>query len=367
MASLNLRLRRVAATTVALALGSALALTGTGTATAATGAPAGGDLASVPLAQGLYQSAYSERNDVLWATSAVGQPPAPVTGSRLLRIDPDSLEITAAVTPPLNGTVEAVYGIDVDDEHNTLWVTNTRNNSVAVYSQRTGRHLATRTNVNHSREVVVDEKRDVVWASSFGDGALVAFDSRTLKEIKRVTVEGSGPTGLAVNERTGAVYAADFTNSRIIEFAPGLRAPRLIPTGGGPLSIALSTDGRSAYTADQTTGTVSVVDLRKGTVVRSVATGEGAKSVAVDRCSGRVAVANRLAGSVSVVDPRAGRVVGSVTTGAYPNHVEVTDGGTAFVVDKSGAGPGGEDGLTRLRLTPQAALSGPPAGTRPAC
>lgn len=151
------------------------------------------------MAQGLYQSAYSERNDALWATASVGPPPAPVTASRLLRIDPDTLEVDAAYTPPTNGTVEAVYGIDVDDEHNTLWVANTRNNSVPVYSQRTGRHLVTRPDVKHSREVVVDERRDVVWASAYGEGALVAFDSRTFREIRRVTVKGSGPTGLAVN------------------------------------------------------------------------------------------------------------------------------------------------------------------------
>ncbi|MFD6280750.1 YncE family protein [Streptomyces sp. NPDC060209] len=365
MASLNRRVRRVAATAVALAFGSALALTGT--ATAGTGTPPGSHVTSVPLAQGLYQSAYSERNDVLWATASVGQPPAPVTASQLLRIDPDTLEVEAAYTPPTNGTVEAVYGIDVDDEHNTLWVTNTRNNSVAVYSQKTGRHLATRLNVNHSREVVVDEKRDVVWASAFSDGALVAFDSRTLKEIRRVAVEGSGPTGLAVNERTGAVYAADFTNNQIIEVAPGSRAPRLIPTGEGPLSIALSTDGRTAYTADQASGTMSVVDLRRGTVTKSVATGAGAKSVAVDACSGHALVANRLAGSLSVVDPRAGRVVETVTTDAYPNHVRMTGGSTAYVVDKSGSGPTGEDGLTRIRLSPQAPLRHDSAGPRPAC
>ncbi|HWU07116.1 MAG TPA: YncE family protein [Streptomyces sp.] len=367
MPSLHRRARRVTATAVALAFSSALALAGTGTATAGTTTPAGSHVTSVPLAQGLYQSAYSERNDVLWATASVGQPPAPVTGSQLLRIDPNSLEVEAAFTPPANGTVEAVYGIDVDDEHNTLWVTNTRNNSVAVYSQRTGRHLATRANVNHSREIVVDEKRNVVWSSSFSDGALVAFDSRTFKEIKRVTIEGSGPTGLVVNERTGAVYAADFTNNQIIEVTPRSRAPRLIPTGSGPLSIALSSDGRIAYTADQASGTLSVVDLRKGAVVRSVATGEGAKSVAVEPCSGSVLVVNRLAGNLSVVDPGTGTVVETVTTGAYPNHVKVADRNTAYVLDKSGSGPAGEDGLTRIRLNSKAPLGREAAEARPVC
>ncbi|MFJ3705190.1 MULTISPECIES: YncE family protein [Streptomyces] len=370
MDSPNSRVRRIAAIAVTLAVGSVFTLTRTAAAgggTEGAGTPPGSHVTSVPLAPGLYQSAYSERNGVLWATASVGQPPAPVTGSQLLRIDPGTLEVQAAYTPPTSGTVEAVYGIDVDDEHDTLWVTNTRDNSVAVYSQSTGRHLVTRQNVNHSREVVVDEKRDLVWASAFGDGALVAFDTRTFKEVRRVTVEGGGPTGLTVDERTGTVYAADFTNDQIIEVAPGSRTPRLIPTGEGPLSIALSTDGRSAYTADQTSGTLSVVDLRKGVVATSVRTGKGAKSVAVEACSGRVLVADRLAASVSVVDPRKGAVVESVTTDAYPNHVEVTDGGTAYVLDKSGSGPAGEDGITRIRLHPQSPAHHDPTEVRPVC
>nr|UDM84217.1 YncE family protein [Streptomyces sp.] len=371
MPSYNRPARRAAATAVPLMAVSALALTGSAFAgdaaeTTATADVTDASVTSAPVAPGLYQSAYSERNDVLWATAAVGQPPAPVTDSRLVKIDPDTLEVAATYAPRLDaaGAVEAVYGIDVDDEHNTVWVTNTRSNSVAVYSQKTGKHLATRTEVNHSREIVVDERRDTVWATAFGDGTLVAYDSRTYKEIKRVTVEGAGPTGLTVNERTGTAYAADYTNDRIIEVARGSKTPRLIPTGDGPLSVALSANGRTAYTADQNAGGVSVVDLRKGAVTTSVPTGEGAKSVAVAPRSGRVLVVNRLANSVSVVDPRKGSVVRTVPTAPYPNHVETSADATAFVLDKSGSGPSGEDLLTRIRLGGKAVDGGHgPVGT----
>lgn len=98
-----------------------------------------------------------------------------------------------------------------------------------------------------------------------------------------------------------------------------------------------------------------------------MATGEGAKSVTVDPCTGRVLVANRLAGSLSVVDPRAGTVVESVTTGAYPNHVRTTDDSAAYVVDKSGSGPSGEGGLTRIRFGPQGSHRHDTAAMRPAC
>ncbi|GGM15649.1 hypothetical protein GCM10010129_69850 [Streptomyces fumigatiscleroticus] len=334
-----------AAVAVAVAAGSTLALAGTASAHAT-----GSTVTTATLTKGLYQSAYSERNNVLWVTAAVGRPP--VTESHLLKVDPRTLEIEADYTPPVTdtttGAVEAVYGVAVDDEHNTVWTTNTRDNTVSVYSQRTGEHLATLPNVAHAREIVVDEKHNTVWASAFGEGSLVAFDTKTFEEKERVTVDGSGPTGLTVNDRTGALYAADLDNDRLIELAKGSTTPRFIPAGDGPISVALSRNGRTAYTADQTSGTLSVIDLKSGTVTGSVATGAGALSVATDERSGDVLVVNRTDADVTVVDPEKGVVEETVATGANPNHVEIADG-TAYVVDKSGAGTV-EDTVTRIRL-----------------
>ncbi|MDQ0792605.1 YncE family protein [Streptomyces sp. B1I3] len=336
-----------AAVAVAIAAGTTAALTGT------AAAHTGGDAVTVaPLVKGLYQSSYSERNNVLWVSSAVGRPP--VVSSSLLKVDPRTFEVEQTITPPVTdaatGALEAVYGVAVDDEHNTVWTTNTRNNTVAVYSQRSGKHLATLPNVNHAREIVVDERHDTVWTSAFTDGSLVAFDSKTLKEKKRVTVAGSGPTGLVVNERTGTAYAADLNGDQVIEVTTRSAAPRLVPAGDGPISIALSRNGRTAYTANQTSGDVSVIDLRKGLVTKSVATGAGALSVAQDDRTGNIVVVNRTAADVTVVDPKKGKIVRTVTTGAGPNHVTVANG-TAYVVDKSGAGLDGADQLHSFRIT----------------
>ncbi|MFI7349471.1 YncE family protein [Streptomyces sp. NPDC049936] len=276
----------------------------------------------------------------------------PVTESHLLKVDPKTLEIEADFTPPVTdtatGAVEAVYGVAVDDEHNTVWTTNTRNNTVSVYSQRTGKHLASLPNVNHAREIVVDEKHNTVWASAFGDGTLVAFDTTTLQEKERVTVEGADPTGLTVNEKTGALYAADLNNDRLIELRRGSSTPRFIPAGDRPISVSLSKNGRAAYTADQTSGTLSVVDLRKGVVTKSVPTGAGALSVATDERSGDVLVVNRTDANVTRVDVKKGVIEETIATGTNPNHVEIANG-TAYVVDKSGAAAT-EDTITRIRL-----------------
>ncbi|MFD6281766.1 YncE family protein [Streptomyces sp. NPDC060209] len=350
MTSSTRRSRRTvtrAAIALAIAAGSTAALAGTASAHTAA------DTVTVaPLVKGLYQSSYSERNNVLWTTSAVGRPP--VVSSSLLKVDPKTLKVKQTITPPVTdaatGALEAVYGVAVDDEHNTVWTTNTRNNTVAVYSQRTGKHLATLPNVNHAREIVVDERHNTVWTTSFADGSLVAFDSKTFEEKQRITVDGSGPTGLVVNERTGTAYAADLSGDQVIEATAKSATPRLIPAGDGPISIALSKNGKTAYTANQTGGDLSVIDLRKGLVTKSVATGAGALSVAADDRTGNVVVVNRTDATATVVDPGKGTVVRTVTTGANPNHVTVTNG-TAYVVDKSGAGLDGADQIHSFRVT----------------
>ncbi|MFG3105011.1 YncE family protein [Streptomyces sp. NPDC048182] len=335
-----------AAVAVAVAAGSTLTLAGTSAAR-----PAAEPVTTAKLAKGLYQSSYSERNDALWVTAAVGRPP--VKESHLLKVDPRTLKVEADIVPPVTdaatGAVEAVYGVAVDDKHNTVWTTNTRTNTVSVYSQRTGKQLASLPNVAHAREIVVDERHDTVWASGFGDGTLVSYDSRTFQEKERVTVAGSAPTGLAVDERTGTLFAADLNNDRLIELQRGWVTPRLLPTGDGPISVSLSKDGRTAYTADQAAGTLSVIDVTKGLVTKTVPTGAGALSVATDERSGDVLVVNRTAANVTRVDPRDGVVEETIATGANPNHVEI-ENGVAYVVDKSGAGTT-EDALTRIRLS----------------
>jgi YVTN family beta-propeller protein len=335
--------RRAVALATAVAAGTAFA---PGIAQAA---PKTTSVESVALLKGQYQTAFSQRNKALWVTTAVGRTATP---SAIYKLDPKTLAVESVINPPVvnetTGAVEGVYGIAVDDEYNHLWVTNTRNSTVAVYDQRTGAHLATLPDVAHAREIVVDEKHNTVWASAFGAGTLVAYDSKTLTEKKRVTVTGSGPAGLAVDEKTGTVYATDLTNDQIIEVTPKSDTPVLIPVGDGPISIALSANGKTAYTANQTAGTASVVDLRTGVVTATITTGTGPLSVAVEERSGTVLVANRTSATVSVINAKTTAVVETVAVNANPNHIE-TANGYAYLVDKSGAGAAGEDTLFKIK------------------
>jgi YVTN family beta-propeller protein len=227
-------------------------------------------------------------------------------------------------------------------------LTNTRDNGVAVYSRRTGKHLAFLPDVSHAREVVIDTRRDTAWGSAVSSAEVVAFDTDTFEEKRRVTLEGSRPAGLALDERSGKVHASDLNGSQVIEISPYEDAVELHPAGAGAIPVSLSKDGRTAYTANQTDGTVSVIDLRTSTVKATIPTGAGALSVRTDLRTGNLVVANRVAATVSVVDPMLG-TVRDLATEANPNHVEIEDG-IAYVVDKSGANAEGGDFAYRIDL-----------------
>lgn len=347
--------RRIAASiSVAALAATGIYATSAGTASAAVSTTVSTAktpvVESTPVVSGLYQSAYSKRNDLVWTASAVGRPP--VTVSQITAIDPDTLEVVTTIAPPVTdpatGAVEAVYGIDVDDETNTVWVTLTRNNGVAVYDQRTGEHLATVPNISHAREITVDEKRDLVWVTAVNSGDIVAIDQNTYAEVERIHVEGSRPTGLALHDRSGTVYVADLATAQLIEIKPGSDSIKTYPAGEGAIGVAVSTNGKYAYTANQTAGTLSTINLRTGEETEAPA-GAGALSVEDDPRTGDLWVANRTDSNVTVIDDKTLEITHTIPTSTNPNHVNFGKG-RAWVLDKANDGPDEESNLYRISL-----------------
>ena len=101
-----------------------------------------------------------------------------------------------------------------------------------------------------------------------------------------------------------------------------------------PIALALSADGDRLLTANQTAGTVSLVDTRAGRVLDEVATGDKPAGVALSKDGTRGVVAHWYGYDLAVLDvgPDRLRVVGRVEVGPEPRGVALSaDGTTAFV------------------------------------
>lgn len=98
-----------------------------------------------------------------------------------------------------------------------------------------------------------------------------------------------------------------------------------------PSDLALSADGKFAVTANRTTGTLSVVDLEAGTVLRELTVGTEPFGVALSP-DGRSVAATCLGSDTLAIAPLDGSPVRSIPVGDEPRGVVLSpDGKKAFV------------------------------------
>ncbi|MCD7099198.1 YncE family protein [Stenotrophomonas sp. MMGLT7] len=311
---------------------------------------------SEPLVRGLYQSAYSARNHALFVTAAVGRPP--VKQSELVKVDPKTLKIVARVTPaaapapearpgqpPREGGVYAVYGVGVDDANGNVWVTNTRQGTVAVYRQ-SDLSLVKQfpaEAVPHSRDVVIDGKRGKAYVSAVGETHVSVFDTRTLEHVKDIEIatrqrgEKFTPTSLALDEAGGKLFSVSLsTPEAVVIDTASDQVDKVIPLSNVTSAIGLAWDpgARRLLVVAQGSDNLLIVDPASGRIEHDVAVGAGPLNVAVDPVSGLAYVSNRASGTIAVVD-RAGTLVANLDGGTFPNHVHADGAGAVFAVNKS--------------------------------
>lgn len=308
---------------------------------------------------GLYQSAYSAKSGALFVTAAVGRPP--VKASQLVKIDAKTLQTLASVTPAQaddKGGVYAVYGVAVDDAHGTVWVTNTRQGTVAVYRQSDlslVKQFAAGV-VGHPRDVVVDSQHNRAYVSAPGSSALTVFDTAKLEPAGSIAIASKqrgkdfSTMSLAFDATHGKLYTVSLSTGEaaVIDTATGA-VDQVMPL---PLSSAtgVAVDGSHGvlFVASPAADGVVIADLATGKVLHRVATGAGALGVTFDPVSGLAYVVNRGAGTVTALNIN-GQIIANLDAGTYPNHVSVDGRGDAFVINKTrGENDPTGDRVTRL-------------------
>lgn len=316
------------------------------------------------LVQGLYQSAYSAASDMLFVTAAVGRPP--VRESVLLKVDPGTLEIVARATPgeapgrgDREGGLYAVYGLAVDDENGTVWVTNTRQNTVAVYRQD-DLSLVKQFEpglVTHSRDVAVDPANGKVYASQVGVPEVVVFDGKSLEEVTRIEIRSSSrretfsPTSLQFDAATGKLFVVSMATPEvaIIDTASD-SVEKVVQVEGARSAIGVAYDAETnrVFVAAQGSDNLLIVDAESGETLHDVLVGAGSLNVAFEPVGRLAFVSNRGAGTVTVVDPD-GNILANLDNSPLANHVLADGRGNVYAVNKSrGPDDAAGDRITRI-------------------
>jgi DNA-binding beta-propeller fold protein YncE len=303
------------------------------------------------LVPGLYQTAYSAKSYAIFVTASSGRPP--VKDTAVLKVDPETLEIMARGTPTAaparadgsDGGLFAVYGVGIDDASGTVWVTNTRQDTVAVYSQA-DLSLVRQFEpglVPHARDVVVDETRGKAYASSIGRPAISVFDAKApaftkdLEIATKVRGEEFSPASMKLDAAAGKLYVVSLSTAEVavIDTATDT-VENVVPVKGALNAIGVAFDAEAGriLVAGQNSDSLLVVDAASGETVQTVPVGAGALNVVFDPSSKLAFVASRDAGTVTAVD-RDGNIVANLPVSPLPNHVSLDGKGNVIVVNKS--------------------------------
>ena len=301
------------------------------------------------VARGLYQVAYSKKNHALFVASAVGRPP--VKESALSKVDPETLKVVAQVTPDAapqkgdkDGGLFAAYGVAVDDADDTVWVTQTRQNTLAVYKQSDLSLLKQFEpgTVSHPRDVVVDNKTGKVYASSTFTANIEVFDGKTLEKLEpivaKTTIRGGEFSAMALDIDVEARKLLTVSNRTdelmIVDLDSGEQ--KVFPLKGAKAASGVAYNHKAglAYVASQQSDNLLIVNVNDGTVLHDVETGAGALNVTYDPVSDLAYVANRVGGTITVVNSN-GEIVANLDGGSYPNQLRADGEGNVWAVNKS--------------------------------
>lgn len=157
-------------------------------------------------------------------------------------------------------------------------------------------------------------------ALSSASNQITVFDKLSGRVAAAVPT-GKGPVGIAVDPRSRRAYLAVSGDDAVEvvdlqEYA--LVDRRTLQGGDVPADLALTSDGRTLVVANSGSGTVAILDAVSLTELRRVAVGNGPSAIVLDRTGRRAVVLNTLSNSITIVDVDGGTVAGSMAVDVAP-------------------------------------------------
>ncbi len=310
---------------------------------------------------GQFQVSYSKKNHKLWVA---GTADGDMHVSALARLDADSLKVEAvAELPIIKGergyNFEAAYGVEVDDVEGTVWVTNTRDNSISVYDQATMKLVWTNHGldkndanwIEHPREVRIDHASGKAFVS--GRFYVSAIDLKT-KQVQKLQLAGAPDGGVRyvgmnmhVDSQDHLLYVPERTSGKLFVVDTNtLKTVRTIDvhadtegTEVRPSDVAIDKSLNEIYVSSQgvngVNSGVTVYDFTTGEYKKTIAFGTQALAMEHDEERDLVYVSDFGTGKVGVIDGATSKVIGEVAmNGAKANDLTMLNNGSIVAVDK---------------------------------
>jgi len=160
-------------------------------------------------------------------------------------------------------------------------------------------------------------------------GTVSVIDTEARKEVAKIAV-GQGPAQVGFTADGRMAFASLSQENAVAVIDPaGRKVAKKVPVGTVPIQVYATPDSRLLLVANQGSKkapgrTVSLIDLARLEVVKTLETGPGAHGVVVTTDGRSAFVTNTYGNTVSVIDVASLKVVATVPVGKGPNGVSVT-------------------------------------------
>lgn len=314
---------------------------------------------SQPLGHGVYELAYDNQQQTIYAASAPSFEKDKTAGV-VFRLAADSLQIKDKIA-----TERRTFALSLDEENHILYLGNALDGSVMLLDTLTGKVIKTIQLSDdsdpeikaHVREVVLDKHNQRLYVSGIGrkdKGLLWVVDTRKQQLLE--TIGKIEPVGFAVDATGEKVYVV--TGHGELVTLDGKTSTLLSRVKVDPaetnhyfLNIALNSAAGVGYIADTNTRDLLVVDLRSGKLLHRIAT-PNSIAVLYNAARDEIYVTHRNDRSISVIDAKTNRVKHTIKTAAMPNSLVLSaDARTLYASVKQDEKSDQADYVLKIDLT----------------
>jgi YVTN family beta-propeller protein len=152
-----------------------------------------------------------------------------------------------------------------------------------------------------------------------------------------ITVE-NGPGNIAISsDQTKAVVCNQTSNTLSIIDLTSSATTANLPVGNGPNDVVITPDGKKAYVCAAFSNIVSVIDLTTQLITTVIPVGATPTFLDVSPDGSKVCVSNQDSSSISIIDTATNTVITSVGVGIFPGDLAVTPDGQEVIVINVGS------------------------------
>ncbi len=245
----------------------------------------------------------------------------------------------------------------------TLFVAAKRGNTLSKVDLATGREVLRLPSCTNPHELATSPDGRHIALACYGGTSVDIFRTDSLERVRSIALgDNARPHGI-VWHPGGDIYVTAEGRRSIFRIAgPLADAPRLSESGTGKEGshmLAVSPDGRTAWTTDLGSRTVTRVDLVTRRAPLSVTVGEEPEGIALAPDGKTLWVSARGSNQVFALDPQTMEVRETIATGRFPLRIAIRPQGDVAVTSDLQDGALSVIDLARAQVVGNIAVSGP--------